>query len=77
MSTTTKTASTEYSAKAAQAQDFLKRIATRLAEHQSSQAAEPRNWGYVGDLGRVNEELAQILAVLGDRSAVDEVGLKY
>lgn len=77
MTTTTKTATTEYSAKAAQAQDFLNRIATRFAEHQTSQAAEPGNWGYVGDLGRVNEELAQVLAVLGDRSAVDELGLNY
>lgn len=77
MTTTTKTTSTEYSAKAVQAQDFLKRISTRLAEHQASQATEPKNWGYIGDLGRVNEELAQVLAVLGDRSAVDELGLKY
>ena len=77
MSTTTKTASTEYSVKEALAQDFLKRIATRLAEHQASQATEPKNWGYIGDLGRVNKELAQVLAVLGDRSAIDQLGLRY
>ena len=59
------------------AQDLLKRIATRMAEHQARQAAEPRDWGYVGDLGHINEELAQVLAALGDRTGVDELGLKY
>ena len=56
------------------AQDLLKRIVTRLAEHQARRAAEPRDWGYVGDLGRINEELAQVLAALGDRSGLDELG---
>ena len=72
-----KTAATEYSRKAAISQDILKRIATRLSEHQTRQAARPDDWGYVGDIGRVNEELAQVLASLGDRSGVDELGIKY
>ena len=77
MTNTTKTAAAAYSQNATTAQDLLKRIATRLAEHQTRQAAEPRDWGYVGDLGHINEELAQVLASLGDRSGVDELGLEY
>jgi len=77
MTNTTKTAAGEYSQRAAVAQDLLKRLAARLAEHGARQAARPQDWGYAGDLGRVNEELAQVLASLGDRSGVDELGLKY
>ena len=74
---TPKTAAAAYSQNATTAQGLLKRITTRLSEHQARQAAEPNDWGYVGDLGRVNEELAQVLAALGDRSGVDELGLRY
>ena len=75
--TTPQTAAAAYSQKTATAQDLLKRIAARLAEHRTRQAAEPRDWGYVGDIGHINEELAQVLAALGDRSGVDELGLTY
>ena len=77
MTNTTKTAEAAYSQNATTAQDLLKRIATRLSEHQTRQAAQPRDWGYVGDLGHINEELAQVLAALGDRTGIDELGLKY
>ena len=77
MKKTNKTAGTDYSEKAAISRDLLKRIAARLSDHQTRQAANPNDWGYVGDLGRVNEELAQVLAALGDRSGVDELGLRY
>ena len=77
MKNTTETAATDYSQRAAITQDLLKRIAGRLSEHQARQAAQPGDWGYPGDLGRVNEELAQVLAALGDRSGINELGLKY
>lgn len=57
--------------------DLLKRIASRLAAHQKEQADEPTNWGYPGDLGRITEPLAYVLADLGDRSAVNAKGLEY
>ena len=44
---------------------------SRLEQHQKDQAQEPANWGYTGDLGRISEQLAYVLASLGDRSAVD------
>ena len=51
---------------------LLKRIASRLEQHQKDQAQEPANWGYPGDIGRVSEELAYVLASLGDRSAAGQ-----
>jgi len=75
--TTKQTAAACYAERHAEAQDLLKRIAIRLEQHRKDQAAEPVNWGYAGDLGRVTEELAYVLASLGDRSAVDQKGLEY
>ncbi len=71
------TAAACYAARYTECQDILKRIAKRLERHQQEQAQEPANWGYPGDLGRVTEELAYVLASLGDRSAVDAKGLEY
>ena len=77
MTNTKQTAAAAYSQKIAITQDLLKRLAARLAEHELQQAAKPQDWGYVGDLGHINEELAQVLAAFGDRSGVDELGIKY
>jgi uncharacterized protein (UPF0128 family) len=66
-----------YAERFAEAQDLLKRIGSRLKEHRDRQAQEPIHWGYAGDLGSINQELAYILAALGDRSAVDAKGLDY
>jgi hypothetical protein len=74
---TTQTAAHLYAARHAEAQDLLKRIASRLAEHKQRQAARSADWGYAGDLGRINEQLAYVLADLGDTSAVDAKGLEY
>ena len=73
--TTKQTAAACYAERHAECQDLLKRIAQQLARHQKEQAAEPANWGFPGDLGYVSEELAYVLASLGDRSAVDAKGL--
>ena len=75
--TTKQTAAACYAERHVESQDLLKRIANRLEQHQKEQAQEPANWGHAGDLGRVTEELAYILASLGDRSAVDQKGLEY
>ena len=77
MTNTKHTAAAAYSQKNVITHDLLKRIATRLAEHGVQQAAKPQDWGFVGDLGHVNEELAQVLAAFGDRSGVDELGIQY
>ena len=75
--TTKQTAAACYDERHAECQDLLKRIASRLEQHQKDQTQEPANWGYAGDLGRVTEELAYVLASLGDRSAVERKGLEY
>lgn len=75
--TTKQTAAACYAERHAECQDLLKRIASNLERHKKEQAVEPADWGYAGDLGRVTEELAYILASLGDRSAVDQKGLEY
>jgi hypothetical protein len=74
--TATQTAAAYYAERHAECQDLLKRIAQQLAQHQQEQAAEPADWGFAGDLGHVSEELAYVLASLGDRSAVDAKGLE-
>lgn len=74
---TTQTAAARYAELHTESGDLLKRIASRLAQHQKEQAAEPANWGHAGDLGRITEQLAYVLADLGDRSAVDAKGLSY
>lgn len=75
--TTNQSAADCYAERHAHAQDLLKRIATRLAEHKKRQAAAPADWGYSGDLNRITEQLDYVLADLGDRSAVDAKGLEY
>jgi hypothetical protein len=75
--TTKQTAAATYAERHTECADLLKRIASRLEQHKQDQAQEPANWGYPGDLGRVTEELAYVLASLGDRSAVDAKGLEY
>ena len=74
---TTQTAAGCYAERYTEAQDLLKRIASRLAEHKKRQATRPADWGYAGDLGRITEQLAYVLADLGDTSAVDQKGLEY
>ena len=71
------TAAQCYAERFTESQNLLKRIASRLEQHKKDQAQEPANWGYPGDLGRVTEELAYVLASLGDRSTVDQKGLEY
>jgi hypothetical protein len=75
--TTRQTAAACYAERHAECQDLLERIASRLAQHQKDQAREPGDWGFSGDLGHITEELAYVLASLGDRSAVDAKGLEY
>lgn len=77
MKNTKQTAAQCYAERFAESQDLLQRIASRLDQHKKDQAQEPANWGFAGDLGRVTEELAYVLASLGDRSAVDQKGLEY
>jgi len=71
------TAAESYTARLADSQDLLARIAVALDAHRARQEAKPYDWGHASELGGVNEKLAYVLAMLGDRSAVDAKGLEY
>jgi hypothetical protein len=75
--TTKQTAAAAYDERFQEAQDLLKRIANQLVDHKAEQAQSPRDWGHPGSLAHVNDQLAYVLASLGDRSAVDAKGLEY
>lgn len=60
----------------AEAKDLLARVAQQLQSYKADNASNA-SWGYAGSLGHVNEQLAYILAQLGDRSAVEAKGLQY
>ncbi len=71
------TAAACYAERYAEASELVKRIADELNRHRSLQAGNPGSWADAGDLGRVTEQLAYVLASLGDRSAVEAKGLSY
>ena len=75
--TTKQTAAACYAERQTECKDLLKRIASQLEEHQKNQTQHSADWGYTGDLWRAAEQLAYVLAGLGDRSAVDAKGLDY
>jgi hypothetical protein len=75
--TTKQTAAEAYAVRHAECAGLLKRIAAQLKEHRNRQTVEPRNWGYAGDLDYAAEQLAYVLAHLGDRSVVDQKGLAW
>jgi hypothetical protein len=72
---TTETANACYAKRNNQAYGLLQKIEAQLMKHEAEQRKSPRDWGFPGDLGHVNEELALVLASLGDRSAVDAMGI--
>jgi hypothetical protein len=47
------------------ANDKLLQIRVALEDFKEKYQSEPRNWGYVGSMGYVNEKLDQILEHLG------------
>ena len=71
------TANETYAIRVQATNDLMARIQKQLAAHAREQAGAPMNWGYVGDIGKVNTELAQVLAGLGDGSACEEQGIEY
>ena len=46
-----------------------------LGKHRAKAEAEPRDWGYAGDLGYVIEKLTQTLAFLSSRESEDIANL--
>jgi len=55
--TQTEAATEAYRARVAEIEECMRRIKARLKAHHARQKTEPRNWGFVGDLGHVTELL--------------------
>lgn len=72
-----RTAVEAYVARFSECKDLLARISKQLDLHQARQQASSQDWGFPGELSCAVEQLAYVLATLGDRSAVDEHGLSY
>lgn len=54
------TATAAYARLSAEVSGLLAQFEARLTEHAKKQQAEPRHWGYVGDLGYFAEQLRTI-----------------
>ncbi len=50
----------------------LDQIKIALDDYAIKQTKEPRNWGFVGSLGYINEELNNILEHLGIKEIVED-----
>jgi len=72
---TKQTAAACYAERHDEAQDLLKRIGRALKQHLLKQALAPTHWSHACDLGRITQQLAYVLADLGDLSAVEAKGL--
>lgn len=60
-------ASEAYAMRRAAIEEKIEYIQRRLVEHAEEQAADPKSWGFPGDLARVEELLSEAAQVLGAR----------
>ena len=54
------TATAAYARLSAEVAGLMRKFEARLVEHAKKQQAEPRHWGYVGDLGYFADQLRSI-----------------
>lgn len=59
------TADQAYTERWDKVQKLYKDIGSHLTRHKAEQHRDPMNWGYVGDLGKVLEDLGEIAEFLG------------
>lgn len=57
-------ADTQYKVRLREVRGHLDKISDLVTKHEFLQSNEPRNWGYVGDLGYVAEELGNVVRFL-------------
>jgi hypothetical protein len=59
--TTTKQTATEcYAARKNEIEKMIAELQSKLAAHAAEQAADSKNWGFAGDLGRIAANLKEI-----------------
>lgn len=61
----TKTANQAYADSARSLDEKVAKLQAAIAKHRKQQASDGANWGYVGDLGFMHEQLDNILATFG------------
>lgn len=70
-------AAEEYALRMANALKFRGQLETAILNHAKEQAAQPKHYGFAGDMAEVEKYLALAMAALGDQSAVKALGLEY
>ncbi|MFH1184478.1 MAG: hypothetical protein V1755_05505 [Chloroflexota bacterium] len=60
------TATELYQIRKANITSMLTRINDLLATHAAEQAASPRDWGFAGDLGKIESDLAEVVRFLAN-----------
>lgn len=55
------TAHTQYKARQASIRELITELEARLAKHETKASKDPGNWGYSGDLGRVESNLQELV----------------
>jgi len=61
---TTKTAAETYATRAADIDALLDLIQQQMQVHKEEAAAQPRDWGFAGDLEHVRARLSEVLSSL-------------
>ena len=51
----------EYKKKTQAVQKLFVQIEKHIKQHAQKQKKDPRNWGYVGDMGRIEQMLKEIV----------------
>ena len=59
------TAATQYKARQASIRELIAQLEDRLAKHDTKAIADPCNWGYSGDLGRLESNLQEMVEFFG------------
>ena len=55
----------EYADKSKSVKKLMDRLEKAMKKHEKDFSGEERNWGYVGDLGHIESELADLVRFLG------------
>ena len=58
-------ANMKYDARMREVRRLMRDLDKQLSKHEARQGGDPENWGFVGDLGNVEQQLTEILRFVG------------
>ena len=61
-------AQTDYAARQAAIKGLMAQLTREMKDHATRAAKDPRNWGYAGDLGRVEMLMQELVDGLAGRT---------